>query len=94
MKRLNKDYDLTRLQLFAGESPPAIEWIRETAWERTLEENDVLLEPGHENRSLFFVLSGSLRIELAAEHRAFVTYVNEGDCVQVTLNEKGKQGQK
>lgn len=81
MKRLEKDYDLTRLQLFAGESPPAIEWIRESAWVRSLEENDVLLEPGHENCSLFFVLGGSLRIELAAEHRAFVTYVNEGDCV-------------
>lgn len=81
MKRLDKDYDLTRLQLFAGESPTAIEWIRESAWERSLEGNDVLLESGHENRSLFFVLSGSLRIELAAEHRAFVTYVNEGDCV-------------
>jgi diguanylate cyclase (GGDEF)-like protein len=73
--------DLSTLQLFDGESPQAIEWVRESAWERHLKKNDVLLEPGHENRSLFFVLSGSLRIELAAENRAFVTYVGAGDCV-------------
>lgn len=73
--------DLTQLQLFAGESPQAIEWVRETAHTRELKEDDVLLESGHENRSLYFVLSGSLRIELAAENRAFVTYVNSGECV-------------
>lgn len=73
--------DLTRLQLFDGESPQAIEWVRDAAWERYLKEGDILLEPGHENQSLFFVLSGSLRIELAADNRAFVTHVNAGDCV-------------
>lgn len=73
--------DLTQLQLFEGESPQAIEWVHEVAQKRRLKEDDVLLESGHENCSLFFVLSGSLRIELAAEHRAFVTYVNSGECV-------------
>jgi diguanylate cyclase (GGDEF)-like protein len=73
--------DLTQLQLFLGESPQAIEWVHEVAQERHLKEDEVLLESGHENRSLFFVLAGSLRIELAAEHRAFVTHVNVGECV-------------
>ncbi len=73
--------DLTRLQLFEGESPQALEWVREAAQERYLEENELLLESGHENQSIFFVLAGSLRIELAAEHRAFVTHVNVGECV-------------
>ncbi len=73
--------DLTKVQLFDGESPQAIEWVRDAAWERYLKEGDVLLEPGHENQSLFFVLTGSLRIELAVDNRAFVTYVNAGDCV-------------
>jgi diguanylate cyclase (GGDEF)-like protein len=78
---VTKDWDLSKLQLFEGESPQAVEWVRELARERKLKEGEVLLEPGHENRSLFLVLSGSLRIELAAENRAFVTYVNTGECV-------------
>ncbi len=77
----SKDIDLTELQLFEGESPQAIEWVREVVKKRQLKNGEVLLESGHENRSLYFVLCGALRIELAAENRAFVTHVNVGECV-------------
>jgi diguanylate cyclase (GGDEF)-like protein len=73
--------DLSRIQLFEGESLEVIAWVHEAAHERYLKEGDVLLESGHENRSMYFVLFGSLRIELAAENRAFITYVNRGECV-------------
>jgi len=74
-------YDLTFLQLFKGESPQAVEWVRDVAWDIHLRDDGVLLEPGQENHALYFVLEGRLRIELATEDRAFITYIEPGDCV-------------
>lgn len=73
--------DLVELQLFQGENPESLEWVLESAVERRLEEGEVLLEPGQQNDSLFIIIEGSLRIELAAEDRAFVTHINRGECV-------------
>lgn len=69
------------LQLFQGEDPLALEWLLEHAGERALVPGEVLLEPGQENDSLFILLEGALRIELAAEGRAFVTPILRGECV-------------
>lgn len=73
--------DLLQLQLFQGESPEALEWLLESATDRWLEQGEILLEPGHENQSLFIILDGALRIELEAEGRAYVTHINRGECV-------------
>jgi len=73
--------DLMQLQLFQGESPEALEWLLESATDCWLEMGQVLLEPGHENHSLFIILEGTLRIELEAEGRAYVTHIERGECV-------------
>lgn len=73
--------DLLEMQLFQGESPDALAWLLDFATYRQLSEGQVLLEPGQQNQSLYIIVDGSLRIELEAEGRAFVTHVNRGECV-------------
>jgi diguanylate cyclase (GGDEF)-like protein len=76
-----KPRDLVELQLFQGEDPAALEWLLGLARERGLSEGEVLLEPGQHNDFLYILIEGSLRIELAAEDRAFVTHIHRGECV-------------
>jgi len=73
--------DLVQLQLFQGEEPAALEWLLELARERWLRKGEVLLEPGEQNDTLYILIEGALRIELAAEERAFVAPIHRGECV-------------
>ena len=56
--------DLTGLRLFRGESPEAVEWLLDACDRRVLSPNEVLLEPGQENRIMYVVLSGRLQVRL------------------------------
>lgn len=72
---------LVQLKLFQGESPDVLEWLLEAATERWLDDGEVLLEPEQENRLLFIVLEGTLRVELSAGERLFVSRIRRGECV-------------
>ncbi len=73
--------DLMQLQLFHGERHEALERLLAVASLRTLKMGTVLLEPECENRCLYLVLSGLLRVELEADQRTFITHIHKGECV-------------
>ena len=64
---------LCGLRFFRGESPDAIEWIIDGCERRTLAPEEVLLEPGQSNDSVYIVLSGALQVRLERDSDAITT---------------------
>ena len=71
---------LAQLRFFNGESPDAIEWLLDNCTRLTLDEGEVLLEPGQDNEKLYVVLHGSLSVRLSQNGDPISTLV-QGDCV-------------
>lgn len=71
---------LAQLRFFNGESPDAIEWLLDKCTRLTLDEGEVLLEPGQDNEKLYVVLHGSLSVRLSQNGDPISTLV-QGDCV-------------
>jgi len=72
---------LIELQLFHGESPEALEWLLDVGELRELHAEAVLFNPEQFNDKLYFLLRGSLRVELKMEGRPVITYIKPGECV-------------
>jgi len=72
---------LVQLKLFQGERADALEWLLDAVTQRWLEDGEVLLEPEQENALLFILLEGTLRVELNAGERLFVSRIGRGECV-------------
>lgn len=76
-----KREQLRRMQLFANVGMESIEYLCECCDERALERGDHLLEPGVENRHLFLVLAGELRVYLADRTLPPQAVLGPGECV-------------
>lgn len=72
---------LRQMQLFANVGLESIEYLCECCEERALERGDHLLEPGTENRHLYLVLSGELRVYLADRNLPPQAVLSPGECV-------------
>lgn len=68
---------LAELPLFHGESPDALEWLREIAELRELQAGEVLFRPGQLNDKLYILLRGSLN----REGRPASGTIQPGECV-------------
>lgn len=76
-----KREQLRQMQLFANVGLESIEYLCECCEERTLERGDHLLEPGVDNRHLYVVLSGELRVYLNDRKLPPQAVLGPGECV-------------
>lgn len=68
--------ELADLPLLRGESPEALEWLRDVAELRELQADEVLIRPGQPNDNLYILLRGSL----TREGRTVNGTIRPGEC--------------
>jgi len=74
--------DLLNCKLFNGEEPDVIAWLIDLCEITHLQENEILLNPAENNKNLYIVLSGRLRVQLQADDdMPVLDFIETYDCV-------------
>lgn len=76
-----EDLPLERIPLFRAVSPESLQGIIDRCWTRTLQQEETLLLPDRENRELYILLSGRLRIHLQHLDTEPVALIEPGEVV-------------
>ncbi len=72
---------LEHTQLFSNVGLESIEYLFECCQQRKLERGEHLLEPGVENKHLYLILDGELRVYLSDRNLPAHAVLGPGDCV-------------
>ncbi len=72
---------LARLPLFEGERPESLEWLLEYCHIERHPPDHGLLRPDQDNDVLYVVLDGRVRVQLDAQGKKVLAYMDEGQCI-------------
>ncbi len=72
---------LASLPLFKGATADELDWLLQHAEETWLQAGDVMLQPGENNEYLSILLSGAMRVEIAADKNIAISRIDAGECV-------------
>lgn len=91
MERTLSTDELSRLSLFRGEDPTALEWVLEFCSYKELPAGEIILSPNQTNDDLYFILSGRAQIQLSWQGHKTLTYLEEGQCIgEMSIIERAK----